>query len=361
MANPLVTVLVDTYNHERFIEEAIVSVLEQDFPRSDMEILVVDDGSTDRTPEILRKFEPDVRVLRKANGGQASAFNAGIPQARGEIVAFLDGDDWWAKNKLSRVVQTMAADPALGVVGNGIVTIRRDGSRESEILREGFRFRANSREGALLLRLRKSLLGTSRLAMRADLLRTIGRVPEQLVVEADEFLFTLGAVMAETQILPDVLTFYRLHEQNGFQISANAAERSRRKMEVLAALANMLSARLQLCDMEPEACEAIVDVVRAEATQAKLMLDGGWPWQTATTEWALYTAACPQGSTAHRLFKLSTLATALVLPPRAFYKWRALLANSAAYMRTRRIIFPYDRPQHVKHISNTGTTGTCGS
>ncbi|MGB6978474.1 MAG: glycosyltransferase, partial [Candidatus Acidiferrales bacterium] len=60
-----VTVLVDTYNHERFIEEALVSVLEQDFPADDTEILVVDDGSTDRTPEIVRKFAPRVRLIRK--------------------------------------------------------------------------------------------------------------------------------------------------------------------------------------------------------------------------------------------------------------------------------------------------------
>ncbi|HZS70819.1 MAG TPA: glycosyltransferase, partial [Candidatus Acidoferrum sp.] len=77
---PFVSVLIDTYNHERFIEQAIASVLDQDFPASEMEVLVVDDGSTDRTPEVLRQFEPRVRVIRKANGGQASAFNAGIPQ-----------------------------------------------------------------------------------------------------------------------------------------------------------------------------------------------------------------------------------------------------------------------------------------
>src|SRR5208283_2761542 len=96
MPTPLISVLIDTYNHERFIEQAILSVLEQDFPASGREILVVDDGSQDRTPEIAAKFGPQVRLLRKANGGQASAFNAGIPECQGEIVAFLDGDDWWA-------------------------------------------------------------------------------------------------------------------------------------------------------------------------------------------------------------------------------------------------------------------------
>src|SRR5580692_11465914 len=114
MAKTFVSVLIDTYNHERFIEKAVVSVLEQDFPAAEREIIVVDDGSTDGTPEIIRKFEPHVRVLRKVNGGQASAFNAGIPECKGEIIAFLDGDDWWAPNKLTSVVQAMATSSSVG-------------------------------------------------------------------------------------------------------------------------------------------------------------------------------------------------------------------------------------------------------
>jgi O-antigen biosynthesis protein len=88
MATPLVSVLIDTYNRERFIEQAAESVLAQDFPSADREVLVVDDGSTDETPELLLKFEPRLRILRKANAGQASAFNHGIPECRGQIVAF---------------------------------------------------------------------------------------------------------------------------------------------------------------------------------------------------------------------------------------------------------------------------------
>ena len=208
---PAVTVLIDTYNHERFIEEALVSVLEQDFPQSDTEVLVVDDGSTDRTPEIVRKFEPRIRLIRKVNGGQASAFNAGIPQAQGRIVAFLDGDDWWAPNKLSRVMHVMDSDPAVGIVGHGIVIVFLDGRRQSETLREGFRFQANTVEEVRLFRRRGGFMGTSRMAIRGDFLRRIGAVPESLLVQADEYLFTLASVLSGVQILPETLTYYRLH------------------------------------------------------------------------------------------------------------------------------------------------------
>src|SRR3989304_6126424 len=100
MSRPSVTALIDTYNHSAFIEQAIESVLSQDVPPSEMEVIVVDDGSTDATPERVRKYGSRIRYLRKSNGGQASAFNFAIPQARGEIIAFLDADDWWAPGKL---------------------------------------------------------------------------------------------------------------------------------------------------------------------------------------------------------------------------------------------------------------------
>ena len=107
----------------------------------EVEIIVVDDGSTDRTPEILRGFEPRVRLLRKANGGQASAFNAGLAECHGDIVAFLDGDDWWAPSKLRRVLDEMDRNPDVGIVGNGITEVFDNGDEHSEILHEGLRFR----------------------------------------------------------------------------------------------------------------------------------------------------------------------------------------------------------------------------
>src|SRR5579863_3945098 len=163
MTTPLVSVLIDTYNHERFIEEAIQSVLSQDFPASEREIVVVDDGSTDRTPEILAKYASQIRVLRKTNGGQASAFNHGIPECRGELVAFLDGDDWWAPNKLSLVAEAFQANPGVGLIGNSITEALPGGTYRNELVRESPHFRIDSPVGARIFRLRKSFLGTSRM------------------------------------------------------------------------------------------------------------------------------------------------------------------------------------------------------
>jgi glycosyltransferase involved in cell wall biosynthesis len=340
MTHSLVTVLVDTYNHERFIEEAIVSVLEQNFPATETEILVVDDGSTDRTPEIVRKFEPRVRMLRKTNGGQASAFNAGIPEARGEIISFLDGDDWWARNKLTQVVEAMNQDRTVGIVGHGIAMSYLDGREELLSLREGFRFRANTIEGAQCFRLRRAFLGTSRMTIRAEILREIGRVPEAIAIEADEYLFTVAAVLANVQILPEMLTFYRLHDANAFQMGQYDLKRLRKKQLVMAALADGLKERLGRLTFDPRARKALNDMVQAEADQLRLRLDGGWPWETVQAEWLVYRALHEDASTSHRIFKMLSLLPALALPPRIFYDAREKLVHNNLYRRARRRWLP---------------------
>src|SRR5579862_2368109 len=180
MTTPYVSVLIDTYNHERFIEEAIYSVLSQDFPVSEREILAVNDGSTDRTPEILARFASQIRILRKSNGGQGSAFNHGIPECRGELIAFLDADDWWTPDKLTRVTSAMAAEPEVGFVGHGITTVFPDGTRTTEILRDGFYFQANTLPGALLFRRRGAFMGTSRMTVRKTLAERILPIPAKI-------------------------------------------------------------------------------------------------------------------------------------------------------------------------------------
>ena len=116
---PTVSVVVTTYNHARYIEATLESVFKQTHPP--MEIIVVDDGSTDETPSILARFGDKVRYIRQKNQGVASSRNTGISQARGDYVALLDGDDLWECEKLA--VQSRAACdfPESGlIVANGV-------------------------------------------------------------------------------------------------------------------------------------------------------------------------------------------------------------------------------------------------
>ncbi len=351
MSRPFVSVLIDTYNHEKFIEQAITSVLEQDFAPSDFEILVVDDGSTDRTPEIIRKFAPRVVHLPKQNGGQASAFNHGIPKCRGEIVTFLDGDDWWKPNKLSAVSTAMHSDPSVGIVGNGIVIVQPDGREENEILLQGNRFRANTPGGAKTFRVRGSFLGTSRMAIRASVLAEIGPVPESIVFEADEYLFTLAAVLHDALILPDLLTYYRLHSANLYQASAADPDRERRKQVVLQELAKALGHRFEELKIDPRAAKIITSNVRADADLIRLSRDGGMPWETFQTEWSMYQRVISTASPLHRAFRFFTLVPALLLPPRWYYACKRRIVHSARYKNLRSHLLPNPPADHVARTS----------
>ena len=107
---PLVSIIIPTYNRGWILTEAIDSVLAQEY--KDYELIVVDDGSTDNTREILDTYGPDIIVLRQANKGVSAARNRGIAEAGGQLVAFLDSDDLWLPRKLSRQVDFFKLNPA---------------------------------------------------------------------------------------------------------------------------------------------------------------------------------------------------------------------------------------------------------
>ena len=354
---PYVTVLLDTYNHEAFIEKAITSVLQQDFPESETEILVVDDGSSDRTPDIVEKFAPRVRLLRKSNGGQASAFNAGIPEAQGEIVAFLDGDDWSAQNKLSAVAGVFEVEPAVGLVGHGVTQVSSDNGYRTEIPREVCRFRIHSVAQAKTFRMLRGFFGTSRMAYRRKILHEIGPVPKTLRFEADEYVFTLAALLIDVVILNQPLTYYRLHEGNLFQIAGRNEAKIQNKQRILEALADTLEAKMKAIGVSEEIAGTLLETVRIEADILRLLVESGFPWETIATELKIMRVFHSDASLWQHLFSYARLLPALVMPSASYYRWRHRISRSGLYKDLRQRFLPFPVPRHVERQEKSAPPG----
>lgn len=106
---PFVSILINNYNYGHFLRDAIDSALNQTY--SDVEVIVVDDGSTDNSREIIASYAGRVIPILKDNGGHGSTFNAGFAASRGSLICYLDSDDVWLPTKVERVVETAIKHP----------------------------------------------------------------------------------------------------------------------------------------------------------------------------------------------------------------------------------------------------------
>jgi glycosyltransferase involved in cell wall biosynthesis len=225
----LVTALIDTYNYGQFVEQAIESVLGQEYPADRLEILVVDDGSTDDTAERVKKYGERVRYFKKDNGGQASAFNFGFAEARGEIVAFLDADDYWWPTKISRVVRVFDEHP-----GTGLVYHRR---RELDVAtgesKEGeFAECSGYLPDSVAKMLAYRVAPTSSLAFRREVLERLMPMPEWIRLQADAYLALLAVFLAPVEAVNEVLSVYRLHGKNLYAAGKQAASQATQHIEM---------------------------------------------------------------------------------------------------------------------------------
>lgn len=112
--NPSVSVIIPTFNYGRFIGGAIKSVLAQTYPIA--EIIVVDDGSTDDTEEVVASFGEKVKYIRQENAGVCAARNKGVENSSGELIAFLDADDVWLPEKIEKQAAKFREDEQIGLV-----------------------------------------------------------------------------------------------------------------------------------------------------------------------------------------------------------------------------------------------------
>jgi glycosyltransferase involved in cell wall biosynthesis len=213
MTAPRVTVLIDTYNYGRFIEEAIDSVLAQDFPMDQVQILVVDDGSTDDTRQRVAKYLSQLRYLYKPNGGQASAFNFGLAQATGEYIVLLDADDFWLPAKLRRVVEEFDAHPEVGMLYDRVLKFdMAAGTREPEDFVNLSGYLPDQPEALF----RYEPHATSFVSYRKKLIDQLLPVPEGLTIQADGHFALILPFIAHIRGIPECLGVYRIHGSNLF-------------------------------------------------------------------------------------------------------------------------------------------------
>jgi len=224
---PLTTVLIDTYNYGHFIEQAIDSVLSQDFPSEHLEIIVVDDGSTDDTAERLSRYGSRIKYLQKPNGGQASAFNLGFAHARGDFIVLLDADDFFLPGKLRRVFDEFQSHPEVGMIYHRLPQMHSGGVIIPVV---GFEPLSGFLPADNRILSRYTAHQTSCLAFRRSALLELLPIPESMRLQADAYLELVAILIKPVLAIQEDLAVYRIHGENLFarDYMASSAEGVRR-------------------------------------------------------------------------------------------------------------------------------------
>lgn len=204
-----ISVVIDNHNYGRFLKETLDSVLAQVLDDVAVEIVVVDDGSTDESREILASYAPRVKSLLQARQGQASAFNNGLAAARGDIVFLLDSDDVFLPGKLQAVVSAFK-DPKVVAVQH---FLHDTDAKLSPLPR---RFPAWPARYVLddYLAGRTEFTATSGLAFRRETLQKLLPIPKDLFYYLDDFLTAHALFFGELANIPSVLGLHRMHGAN---------------------------------------------------------------------------------------------------------------------------------------------------
>jgi len=336
-----VSVLIDTYNHERYIDAAIRSVLVQEEVNSArIEIVVIDDGSTDRTGEIVQKYGNILRYYRKQNGGQASAFNCGIPLCSGDVICFLDGDDWWHPKKLKMVLEAFRENDAICGVGHSIVEVDEVAGKSIVIGPSALTsINFTSPTAIALFHEFGCCLGTSRLAMRRSAALALLEIPEKLVFEADEYMFTLLPTLGQVIILPEALAYYRIHGENLYQDSRSISlkykidPRLLRRASIYECLSRELPAELRKRGCQSSLINIVLGPIHVQASRLRLSTCGGSPLENFKSEYRAAKILKRNNGAFDRIVLLISLGLALTLPPRWYFRVSQMYSNLLRWVR----------------------------
>ena len=233
---PVVSVLMPVFNGEKYLAEAIESILNQTF--DDFEFLIINDGSTDGSAAILERYrqrDQRIRVYDQSNQGLVASLNCGLELAQGEYVARMDADDISLPERLAKQVGFMEAHPDAGVCGTWVELI---GERTGEV------WRYSTDDATIRCRLLfESALAHSTVIMRRELFVKTGLYYDSAYKHAEDYaLWVKSAHCAKLANLPEMLLLYRLHPRQigqGYQVGQ------------LASAGHIRRAQLQRMDLQP--------------------------------------------------------------------------------------------------------------
>ena len=203
-----VSLIIATFNHARFLGAAIDSALAQTLGAVD--VIVVDDGSTDDTPSVLARYAGRVRVLRQPNRGLAAARNAGLAAARGTYVAFLDADDVMAPTKLAAQLEMLERSPTIGWTYCDVL-IETVATRTTVTASERFGYGARALDGWLFPELiHGNFIPAIAPMIRRTALDAAGGFDERLTALEDWDMWLRLSLIVEARYTPAVLVTYRI-------------------------------------------------------------------------------------------------------------------------------------------------------
>lgn len=219
VGNIKVSVVIGTYNHGRYIADCIQSVLNQTYKQ--FEIIVIDDGSTDNTADVVRPFLDKITYIHQKNSGRAASRNAGIRQARYDWVAFLDADDLWDENKLEKQVAAVTAHPEIDLLVTNACWFNESGIVKADYFKTMnlMPLQKQKREGSLIkfeerlfpLFIDENFVNLSSVLVKKDCLIKEGLFDEALPRAQDRDLWLRMSRHCRFAALDEILTRSRQH------------------------------------------------------------------------------------------------------------------------------------------------------
>jgi glycosyltransferase involved in cell wall biosynthesis len=205
---PQVSVIIPAYNSAKYLPEAIASVLEQTY--TDYEIIVINDGSTDNTHEVVTPYLDKIRYFEQSNQGVSATRNRGIYLAKGELIAFLDADDIFLPQKLAQQVEILLTQPEIGIVNSGFCIITEAGKKVVDI--ERWHKIPNLTPEIWLLH--KPVLPSAMMFRRDWLMKVEGFDPRFFASEDVDLVLRMVIQGCQSTWLKTVTVYYRQHNSS---------------------------------------------------------------------------------------------------------------------------------------------------